>query len=152
MCGRACDFVGACATGLVGVWFSWATGWRIVFFCDFPYGSKTNVVRTPSSIQQVSKHGEIEVHQANENEAKRTKLSILASGSFATSRHRAWLQRSAESEEKKAWRPFTMHRIATKRWLQDTDTQWKTITCRSGWAFVAHDPKLEIWAPAAWST
>ena len=69
-------------------------------------------------------------------------------GSSIRDRHRSWI-RNGRKGQKGKYRPMKLHRVAAKKWLQETDNVFRAISFYSGWGdFVPG--KEDVWK--SWRT
>ena len=98
--------------------------------------------------------GEEAVPKASDDEGDPPpKRQKLVEGCRELDRHRAWLERG-RSESKKGtvakWRPQKLHRVGTKRLLQQEDNQIRCSTKWDGYSSFVYQPDNEVWADKNW--
>lgn len=65
-------------------------------------------------------------------------------------RQKAWLGRARPGADPRAWRPFKVHRAASKRWLDGVDLQFQVSTARSGLKSFTKNSEDQRWT--LWQT
>ena len=61
-------------------------------------------------------------------------------------RHLEWLNRTdSVASGSQNWRPKKIHRLTTKHWFHNLDSQIQVSSARSGLSFYALDPSLPLW-------
>lgn len=73
----------------------------------------------------------------------------LVEGCRELDRHRAWLERGRSDAKKGTvakWRPQKLHRVGTKRLLQQEDNQIRCSTQWDGYSSFVYQPDKEVWA------